>query len=249
MVNTGKGWGKPSKGAQKGKKGPGRSRSERQGQRAQGDRGRDRPAGEPDQQIQAKAKKRPNKKKRRGGRSDKALLRRSHQGFSEAAEELVTRTAQAKPKPKKRYRLRITPKIERLREEWPRLSFSERTARKTELRKSGLIPPGSVGEHIVREFAEACDTCDERTKKQREPTLLAASRAVKRQIRALRLRKEEKKEKKNRRKKRQPLLTEDEADDEGQGDEESDPDGDHRSLGGRHGGFDPGAPGTVAAVR
>ena len=61
------GKGKPNKG--KAKKGQAKGQSAQEG-------GRDRPAGEPDQQIKAQARKRPNKVRRRGRRSNKALLRR-----------------------------------------------------------------------------------------------------------------------------------------------------------------------------
>ena len=70
----------------------------------------DRPNPPPKAKAKAKAKRRPNKTKRRGGRSNKGLLERSEAGFKDASEELVRRTATPKPKavgskakPKKRY--------------------------------------------------------------------------------------------------------------------------------------------------
>lgn len=232
------GKGKPWKG--KAKKGQSKGQSARKEEK-------DRPAGEPDQQLVAKAKKRPNKSQRRGRRSNKALLKRAEQGFEKDSEELVRRTAVAKPKPKRRYRLRITPRVEQLKEQWASLSFRERVAAQRELRESGLLPPGSVGEHILKPFQDPCTTCDERQKKQKPHVLQAASRAVKRQLRALRLKKEKKEKKEKKKKKRKAkeelLYTEDEADDE----EESEDPG-HRPLGLGHGGPDPGSSGAAPAV-
>ena len=53
--------------------------------------------------------------------------------------------------------------------------------RKKELRQSGLLPPGSVGEHMMMPFAEACSTCEERHIKQLPHVLQAATRAMQRQ--------------------------------------------------------------------
>ena len=88
----------------------------------------DRPNPPPKAKAKAKAKRRPNKTNRRGARSNKGLLERSEAGFKDASEELVRRTKAigSKAKPKKRYVLRITPKIEELRRDWASLSFSER---------------------------------------------------------------------------------------------------------------------------
>ena len=94
-----------------------------------------------------------------------------------------------KPKPKKRYRLKITPRVEELKRQWSSLSFRQRVAASSG--RAVLLPPGSVGEHILKPF--------QYPSKQRPHVLLAASRAVKRQLRALRL-KQEKKEKKREKK-------------------------------------------------
>ena len=101
----------------------------------------------------------------------------------------MRRTAAPKPKavgwkakPKKRYVLRVTPKIEELRRDWARLSFSERVERKKALLPHK--PRGTVGEHIVRAFNEACSTCDERGKKQRPYTLDFATQSLIRRRRA-----------------------------------------------------------------
>ncbi|CAE7244466.1 unnamed protein product [Symbiodinium sp. CCMP2592] len=158
------GKGKPGKG--KAKKGRSKGQSARKEEK-------DRPAGEPDQQLVAKAKKRPNKSQRRGRRSNKALLKRAEQGFEKDSEELVRRTAAAKPKPTRRHRLRITPRVEQFKEQWASLSFRERVAAQRELRESGLLPPGSVGEHILKPFQDPCSTCDERQKAQKPHVLQA----------------------------------------------------------------------------
>ena len=211
----------------------------------------DRPNPPPKAKAKAKAKRRPNKTKRRGGRSNKGLLERAEAGFQDASEELVRRTAIPKPKavgskakPKKRYVLRITPKIEELKRDWASLSFSERVERKKALLPHK--PRGTVGEHIVRAFNEACSTCDERGKKQRPYTLDFATQSLIRRRRALKVKKE-KKEKKVKKRKREQLLTEDEADDEGAADETESEDPGHRPLGG-DGGFGDGASGPAAAV-
>ena len=95
------------------------------------------------------------------------------------------------------------------------MSFSERVERKKALLPHK--PRGSVGEHIVRAFNEACSTCDERAKDQRLYTLAFATQSLIRRRRALKAKKEkkEKKVKKAEKRKRKVLLTEDEADDEG----------------------------------
>ena len=149
-----------------------------------------------------------------------------------------------KPKPKRRYVLGITPKIEAFKRDWASLSFSERVERKKALLPHK--PRGTVGEHIVRAFNEACSTCDERGKKQRPYTLDFATQSLIHRRRALKIKKE-KKEKKVKKRKRKELLTEDEADDEGAADETESEDPGHRPLG-KDGGFGDGASGSAAAV-
>ena len=199
----------------------------------------DRPNPPPKAKAKAKAKRRPNKTKRRGGRSNKGLLERAEAGFQDASEELVRRTATPKPKA-----VGSKAKPKKLRRDWASLSFSERVERKKALLPHK--PRGTVGEHIVRAFDEACSTCDERGKKQRPHTLDFATQSLIRRRRALKVQKE-KKEKKVKKRKRKVLLTEDEADDEGAGDETESEDPDHRPLG-RDGGFGDGASGSAAAV-
>ena len=190
-------------------------------------------------------------------------MKRSDLGFEDAAEEVIRRTVSAKkaPTPSKFAatvkgirvpKLRIVPEIRQLRKDWPNLSFRERVERKASLRD--ITPPGTVGQFLLRDFNEACSTCDERDKRNKPSVLQFARQSFVRQKRKLRLEREGQKVKKEKKKKRRvrkkPLLTEDEADDEGQGQqgETSSEDPGHRPLGRDHGGFDPGASGSAAAV-
>ena len=215
--------GGPVSGTGKGRRGGGKRNSPK-GRGAKGKKG---PVGKPSQQTKAKAKKRPNKGKRRGLRSTGALVKRSDLGFEDAAG-----CSQEGPDPQQ-------------------VRSNSKGDQEASLRD--ITPPGTVGQFLLRDFNEACSTCDERNKRNKPSVLQFARQSFVRQKRKLRLERagqKVKKEKKKRRVRKKPLLTEDEADDEGQGQQEetSSEDPGHRPLGRDHGGFDPGASGSAAAV-
>ena len=70
-------------------------------------------------------------------------------------------------------------KLSSVRRQWDQQSFRERVAAKQQIRR--LLPRGTVGESLLTVPAEACSSCDERTRKNRPVASAFALRRLRRE--------------------------------------------------------------------
>ena len=70
-------------------------------------------------------------------------------------------------------------KLSSVRRQWGQQSFRERVAAKQQIRR--LLPRGTVGESLLTVPAEACSSCDERTRKSRPVVSAFALRRLRRE--------------------------------------------------------------------
>ena len=66
--------------------------------------------------------------------------------------------------PRTKLRLKVMKEL-KTKEEWKRMSYAERRKHQEDIRK--LLPPGTVGQHILKKQGSACSTCRSRRRKTR----------------------------------------------------------------------------------
>ena len=66
--------------------------------------------------------------------------------------------------PRMKLKLKVMKEL-KTKEEWKRMSYEERRKHQEDIRK--LLPPGTVGQHILKKQGSACSTCRSRRRKTR----------------------------------------------------------------------------------